>query len=288
VKRALAAVAGAALLAQACAHGGKSISTLTSSSDAVVWEAGQKLLEKKRFEEARQHFKRIVEGFPQSEHAPAARIALGDSYFREGGEANYILAVSEYRGFLTLYPSHPRSEYAEFQVAQSFDRQRHGPDRDATQTLKALEEYQRLLELYPATKYVEEARARIVDCRQNLARTEYLVGYFYQRTRRAYRASLSRYELLLKDYPDYARMDEVLFRSAECLSLLGRPAEALPRVTQVLEEHPKSPLLGSARKLREQLLIAVGTAAPPVSPAPAPGALATPPLAGAPSPSPKP
>jgi len=291
MKRALAVVLSSSLLALGCAHGsGKSLSTLTSNSDAVVWEAGKKLLEKKQWEDARQHFKRIVEGFPQSEHVAEARIGLGDSYFKEGGDANYILAVSEYRGFLTLFPSHPRSEYAQFQVARSFDRQRNGPDRDATHTEKALEEYRTLLERYPTTQYVEETRVRIVDCRQNLARTEYLVGYFYQHTRRAYRAALSRYEVLVKDYPDYARMDEVLFRMAECLKVLGRTAEALPRVTEVLEQYPKSPYVGSARKLREQLVTTLGSVAPPPvpSPSPSPGASATPPLQGTPGPSPEP
>jgi len=287
MKRAVAAAICAALSTLACSHGGtKSVGTLTSNSDNVVWEAGQKLRKQKRWEEARQHFKRIVEGFPQSDHAADARIALGDTYFEEGGEASYILAVSEYRGFLTLFPSHARSEYAQFRVALSFDRQRQSPDRDSTNTERALEEYQRLLEMYPSTQYQEQARARIVDCRQNLARTEYAVGYFYQRTRKAYRASLARYEFLLKEYPDYARVDEVLLRTAECLRYLGRFLEALPRVNQVLEDYPKSPLLDSARELREQLLTIVGSAAPPVA---APSATPGPPSlpeTGAPSPPP--
>jgi outer membrane protein assembly factor BamD (BamD/ComL family) len=120
-----------------------------------------------------------------------------------------------------------------------------------------------------------------VDCRQNLARTEYLVGYFYQKTRKAYRAALSRYEVLLTDYPDYARADEVLFRTAECLRYLGRFLEALPRVNQLLEDYPKSPLLDSARKLREELLAVAGSIAPPLTPTlpapPTPTSLPTPP-----------
>jgi outer membrane protein assembly factor BamD len=290
VKRAIVACLAAAL-AVACAHGGgtRSVGTLTSNSDNVIWEAGQKLYKQKKWEEARQHFKRIVEGFPQSDHSAEARIALGDTYFDEGGEANYILAVSEYRGFLTLYPSHPRSEYAQFRVAVSFDRQRRGPDRDSTNTERALEEYQRLLETYPSTKYQEEARARVVDCRQNLARTEYMVGYFYQKTRKAYRSSLARYELLLKEYPDYARLDEVLFRTAECLRNLARFTEALPRVNQLLEDYPKSPLLDSARKLRDEILPLVPVAPPAAAPGtPVVGPGAPPASAVTPSPTPPP
>jgi outer membrane protein assembly factor BamD len=287
LRRVLLVALLATLSAVGCSHGGaKSVGTLTSNSDDVVWEAGQKYFKQKRWDEARQHFKRIVEGFPQSDHSAEARIALGDCYFSEGGEANYILAVSEYRGFLTLYPSHARSEYAQFRVALSFDRQRHGPDRDSTNTEKALEEYQRLLDLYPNTQYVEQARARIVDCRQNLARTEYLVGSFYQRTRKACHASLARYDLLIKEYPDYARLDEVLLHSAECLRNLGRFTEALPRVTQLLEQYPKSPLLDPARKLREELLPLVGPMAPPLPTDPPAGPPAAPAAPGTPTPPP--
>jgi hypothetical protein len=49
-----------------------------------------------------------------------------------------------------------------------------------------------------------------------------MAGYFYQKTRRAYRSAILRYESVLKDYPDYGHMDEVLFRLGECLALAGR------------------------------------------------------------------
>src|SRR5207245_2892824 len=121
--------------------------------------AGQKALEKHQYEAARQHFKRIIDGFPQSEYGPAARLALGDSYFQEGGTASYILAVAGYREFLTIYPSHPRSDYAQFQIGECYFKQRNSPDRDQTPTHNALEEYQRLLELYPSSSFLEQAGA---------------------------------------------------------------------------------------------------------------------------------
>lgn len=244
----------AAALAVGCAHGGEpDIATLASNSDQVIWEAGQKAVEKHNWESARQHFKRIIEGFPQSELGPAVRLALADSYAKEGGTANYVLAASEYRQFLTLYPSHPRSDYAQFQVGECFFKQRNGPDRDQTQTGKALDEYQRLLELYPSSSYVESARERIVACRQSLARSEFLVGYFYQRTRQAHRAAIGRYEHVLSEYPDYRQLDEVLYRLAECLCLTGRPAEARPQLARLLDSYPQSAFADEARKMAAEL-----------------------------------
>jgi len=171
-----------AALAYGCASGGQvDIATLASSSDQVVWEAGQKAFASRQWEPARRYFKRIIDGFPQSQFGPPARLALADSHFNEGSFANYILAISEYRDFVTLYPSHPRSDYAQFQIGEAQFSQRNGPDRDQTATVKALAEFDRLLEAYPSSPYVEQARSRIGACRQSLARAEFLAGFFYQR-----------------------------------------------------------------------------------------------------------
>jgi outer membrane protein assembly factor BamD len=241
-------------MAPACSHKGPAdIATLASNSDQVVFEAGQKAAAKNNWEAARQHFKRVVDGFPQSQYGPEARLALADSYFREGGIGNYILAISAYRDFLTLYPSHAKSDYAQYQVAECFFLQKNGPDRDQTNTKKSLDEFQRLLEIYPASPYTEPARTRIRDCRQTLARSAYLAGYFYQRGRKAYRAAIARYEALLADYPDYDRLDEVLLRLSQCLVFMARKAEALPQLGRLLAEYPQSGFATEARDLMQQL-----------------------------------
>jgi outer membrane protein assembly factor BamD len=259
-----------ALLGPACASSQVDIATLGSNSDQVIWDAAQKAAEKKQWENARQHYKRIVEGFPQSQFGPAARLALGDSYFEEGGTGNYILAVSAYREFLTFFPSHPRSDYAQFQVAESFYKQRNGPDRDQTATEDALEEYKKLLEQYPESSKAEEARARIKETRQSLARAEFLAGYFYQRTRQACRAAITRYEGILNDYPDYERLDDVLYRLSECLCVAGRGAEAQPLIARLQSEFPASEHIGSLRKFQCDSAVAPSPPTPSATPTPTP------------------
>jgi len=255
----------------ACAHGEPDIAVLSSNSDQLIWDAGQKAFQKKQWENARKHFRRIIDGFPQSEYGPGARLDLADAYFQEGGSGNYILAIAAFREFLTLFPSHPRSDYAQFQVGEGYFRQRNKPDRDQTNTQRALEEYQRLLEIYAASPHVEKARERIRTCRQSLAHAEFLAGYFYQRTRSAYRAAVNRYEGVLTDYPDYEGVDEVLMRLGETLAASGRTAEALPHLSRLLAEYPGSKHADDARKLLEELKETQTAPAPPPPPSPAPG-----------------
>jgi outer membrane protein assembly factor BamD len=253
-----------------CAHSGVDVATLSANSDEVVWDAGQKAYEKKNWDSARQHFKRIIDGFPQSEHGPAARLGLAESHFQEGGTANYILAIAEYRDFLTLYPSHPKADYAQFQVGEAYFKQKNSPERDQGPTEKALAEYERLLDLYPQSQYVEPARARIRLCRQNLARAEFNAGYFYQKTRQAWRAATLRFEGIVNEYPDFDDFDLVLYRLAQCLDASGRKAEALPHLSRLLAEYPTSAWVDEARKLKATIELKMSPTVPPVDAPPAP------------------
>jgi outer membrane protein assembly factor BamD len=275
-----------------CASGTPDLATLTSNSDQVIWEAGQTALKKRQYEGARQHFRRIVEGFPQSQYAPASRLAVGETYVKEGGIANDTMAIGAYREFLTLYPSHPESDTAQFQVAEAYFRQRNGADRDQTKTHEALAEYERLLELYPDTKHVEEARKRTQECRQMLARAEFLAGYFYQRTRQSCRAAIPRFEGILKEYPDYQELDVVMFRLGECLMQTGRGAEARPVLARMLEDYPKSAFAEQARQLLAAPDVPMPSPALPpataASPSPAPASPTPPSPSPSPSPSPVP
>ncbi len=293
-----ALVAGGLLAWSACSHSAPDIATLTSNSDQVIWEAGQKAMDKHEWESARQHFKRIIDAFPQSQYAPSARLALGDAYIKEGGTADDILAIAAYRDFLTLYPSHPKSDYAQFQIGESYYRQKSGPDRDQTQTIHALEEYQRLLDLYPESSYLEKTRDRIKELRQQLARAEYMAGYFYQRARQYCRAAVGRYQGILKEYPDFDDLDQVLLHLAECLHAEGRTAEGLPLLGRLLEDFPQSDQADNARSLIEAwshepavpapaAAMPTPGASPAASPAPAATAASpVPPPAPRPAPSP--
>jgi outer membrane protein assembly factor BamD len=259
--------AAALLLAlPACSSHQLDLEALSSASDQVIWEAGAKAVEKKDWESARQYFRRLIDAFPQSEHQPDARIALADSYFEEGGTANYVLAVSSYREFLTLYPQHPKSDYAQFRAGEAYFAQKNTPDRDQTATEQALEEYQRLLDQYPQSSWVEPAREKIRECRQTLARSHHMVGYFYQKTRKSWRSAIGRYETILSDYPDYEKVDEVLFRLGECLGYAGRYAEARPRLARLQAEFPESPFAAEAKKLEATFPAAAVPASAPAGP----------------------
>jgi outer membrane protein assembly factor BamD len=244
---------GLALLLAGCGAGTVDLEILSSPSDEVVFEAAKEAREKGAYEAARQYFRRVIDGFPQSRYQPEARIGLADTYMAQGGPGNMILAVSAYREFLTLYPSAPQAAYAQYQAAEAYFRQMNSPDRDQTPTIQALEEFQRLLDRYPDSQYVEQARDRVQECRQTLARSEFPVGYFYQRTRKAWRAAIGRYQRILREYPDYEHLDEVIFRLGEALAASARFAEARPVLHRLKEEFPDSQWVSEANELLAEM-----------------------------------
>lgn len=258
------AVLVVALLAStlACGKQEVDIATLASNSDQVIWQAGQKALKGKQWDVARQHFRRIVDGFPQSPLVPEARIATGDSYFTEGGTANYTLAAGQYREFLTVFPSHPRGDYAQFQIGESYYSQKNSADRDQTQVTQALDEYMAFLDRYPESPLAKTAKERVKACRGSLARAEFGVAWFYQKSRKAYRAAIPRYEDILKNFPDFDQTDETLLHLGQCLTLSGREPEAAPVLARLIDEYPESPFVKDARELM----------APPADPSASPTA----------------
>jgi outer membrane protein assembly factor BamD (BamD/ComL family) len=95
------------------------------------------------------------------------------------------------------------------------------------------------------------------------------VGWFYQRTRRACRSAIPRYQAVIDTYPEYADYDEVLFRMSECLRDTGRAAEALPHVARLLTEFPNSRFAEPARQLHTELSRVAPAPPPPAPPTPA-------------------
>jgi outer membrane protein assembly factor BamD len=242
-----------AVLLPACASSDLDLEKLSSPSDEVVWAAAQEAVENRDWASARQYFRRIIDAFPQSQYQARSRIGLADTYKEQGGAGNYILAVSAYREFLTLYPSAPEAAYAQYQSAEAYFKQINSPDRDQTATVQALDEFQRLLDVYPNSEYVEVARERIQECRQTLARSAFDVGYFYQRSRKAWRAAIGRYEQVLRDYPDYEKLDDVLFRLGEALAASLRFKEALPVLSRLKEEYPESRWISKADEILAEM-----------------------------------
>ena len=218
-----------------------------SQGDQYLLELGKKGLEDKNWEDARGYFRQLLDTYPRSELAGDARIGVADSYFHQRGSGNLVLAISEYRDFLTFFPNHPRADYAQYQIAMGYYNQMHNPDRDQEPTRTAAAEFEKLIELYRNSLYADKARELLQQCYERLAEHEFRVGEFYLKSRKACRGAIARFKGVLENYPTYSNSDEVYFLLGEAHQMCARPMEAMPYYKQLIENYPQSELVAEAK-----------------------------------------
>ena len=266
--RALAVLLAVLLAVGGCAERGTKIPPGTTQPDQFLFERGNVALKEKRWFTAREFFQTLIDTYPQSPHRADAKLGLADAYLGDGSPASQVLAINEYREFLSFFPTSPRADYAQYQLAMSHFAQMPKAGRDQTETLEALKEFAVLFEKYPNSSLLPEARLKQREARDRLGRTEYLVGLTYYRLK-WYPGVVARLQALLKSDPQFTERDAVYYYLAEALAQLNRPAEAVPLLEKIPQEFEKSDYLEKAKKRLDELKAAAATP-PPAPPTPTP------------------
>ncbi len=208
------------------------------------FERANKLIEEKEYEEARQLLFEIKNRDLTKKYGPLAQLRIADVYVREGEPD---LAVNEYRRFLEFYPDHQHAPYAQYQVAMVYFNQIEGPERGYGGAARAMAEFERLKKMYPRNPYNEVIDLRIQKCRNVIAEYEYLVGNFYLK-KGVSQAAITRFEGVLKEFPDYTGLDEVMFALAKAYRLKGENEKAEAMLNELIEKYPKSLHSNEAKK----------------------------------------
>jgi outer membrane protein assembly factor BamD len=245
----------------ACASGPKRPPVGTLEPDKFLFERGSEELNKKHWLTAREYFRQLNDSYPQSSYRADAKLGLADTYLGEGSAESNVLAVNEYREFLSFYPTHRRAYYAQFKLGMCHFYQMHGPDRDQSETQEAIAELSTFIERYgnsdlgdpDRAKVIEEGRTRLREARDRLSDANYRVAYFYLRTQKYAPAAIDRFRAILKSDPEYSRRDAVYFYLAEALLKMNQSAEAVPLLDRLIMEFESSEYLEQTRKLLETL-----------------------------------
>jgi outer membrane protein assembly factor BamD len=153
----------------------------------------------------------LINTYPDSEYIARAKLAVGDSWYAEGGTASLAQAEQEYRDFETFFPNMPEAAEAQLKIANIQYQQMEKADRDYTHAKRAEDEYRNLIMQYPDNpKLVKEGKERLLEVQEVLAEREFEIGKFYF-LRMSYPASIARLKTLVEKYPLYSKADEALF-----------------------------------------------------------------------------
>ena len=187
--------------------------------DKVLFDKAMEAMKRNRFDVARMTLQTLINTYPDSEYIARAKLAVGDSWYAEGGTASLAQAEQEYRDFQTFFPNMPEAAEAQLKIANIQYQQMEKSDRDYTHAKRAEDEYRNLIMQYPDNpKLVKEGKERLLEVQEVLAEREFDIGRFYY-LKMSYAASIARLQSMVDKYPLYSKVDEALF-------LLGQSYEA--------------------------------------------------------------
>ena len=134
-------------------------------------------------------------------------------------------AISSAKRYTTMHPGTKEAPLAHHIIASAYFDDMNGPNRDQTNTRKALEEFKTLRARYPDSSYAKEAENRIRICEDSLAAHEMEVGRYYMKSKNLI-ASKNRFETVARDFQTTAHVEEALMRLVEVNMALGIVQEA--------------------------------------------------------------
>lgn len=209
------AVLGILLIITSACTNKKSVNPLANvgskQPDKVLFDRAMDAMKHNRFDVARMTLQTLINTYPDSEYIARAKLAVGDSWYAEGGTASLAQAEQEYRDFETFFPNMPEAAEAQLKIANIQYQQMEKADRDFTHAKRAEDEYRNLIMQYPDNpKLVKEGKERLLEVQEVLAEREFEIGKFYY-VRMSYPASIARLKTLIEKYPLYSRADEALF-----------------------------------------------------------------------------
>jgi outer membrane protein assembly factor BamD len=178
--------------------------------DKVLFDRAMDAMKHNRFDVARMTLQTLINTYPDSEYIARAKLAVADSWYAEGGSTAMQQAEIEYKDFKTFFPNMPEAAEAQLKVANIHYEEMEKPDRDYTHAMRAEEEYRALIQEYPDSKLVPQAKQRLREVQEVLAQREYDIGKFYY-LRLAYPAAIARLKTLAERYPLYSGADQALF-----------------------------------------------------------------------------
>ncbi len=198
---------------------GKKKEQQEESSPQELYKKGESALFKKNYKKAEESFKKIIESNPEEELVKSARLGLAEAYYKNG---DYEEAAAVYQDYLKLHPLSPNSDYVQFKLAMCYYKLMLPPDRDQSYTLKAIEEFKKLIKLYPHSPWIPKAKEKLAECEEHLAQHDIYVGKFYYKVKE-YKSAKARFTWAFQK----ARNPST---AAEALYWLGKTYEAMNKI----------------------------------------------------------
>lgn len=210
-----------------------------------IYNDGLARIQKKDYEGAAKKFGSLDKQYPYSEWARKGLIMETYANY-EGGL--YEESITSARRYLQLHPSTPDAAYAQYLMASSYYDQIPDITRDQEKAERALLSLQELIQRYPNSEYVADAKKKIQVASDQLAGKELEVGRFYLQ-KRNYSGAINRFRTVVSRYQTTRHVEEALQRLTEAYMAMGIVAEAQTAAAVLGHNFPDSPWYKDAYNL---------------------------------------
>jgi len=221
----------------------------TEQPDKVLFDRAINDIEHSRYEIARLTLQTMINTYDSSEFLAKAKLAIADSWFREGGAHGLAQAEAEYKDFELFYPNMEEAAEAQERVCDIHYKQMDKADRDPLHAVRAEDECRQLLLQYPNSKFAPETQQKLRDVQEVLAAHEYAAASFYHH-KGSMPAAANRLTGMVDQYPLFSMSDEALWMLGDSYDRMGDRFEdkAAGAYSRIVKDYPLSPHADAATK----------------------------------------
>jgi outer membrane protein assembly factor BamD len=239
------------MLASGCAHKYENpITKDTQQPDKVLFDTSVDDIEHGRYERARLTLQTMMNTYDNSEFLAKAKLAVADSWKREGGAHGMAQAEAEYKDFILFYPNMEESAEAQYKICEMQYLQMDKSDRDAIHARLGDAECKDVLQKWPNSKYATAAADMLRKIQENLAAHEMVVAEFYHKKGgNGFSSAANRAVTLVDSYPLYSGAPDALWLAADSYNQMGDKYEnqQAAAYAKIVNQYPLSVYAGDAK-----------------------------------------
>ncbi len=172
-----------------------------------LYERAYSSLQSQFWPEAVRRYQQLTTRYPFGRHAEQAQLDMAYAMYKDRRGEQAITTLDR---FIRTYPTHPNIDYAwylkglvHYDQAMGFLRRLFPGqvvDRDQSSARDSFMDFQELIRRFPDSRYVADARQRMVFLRNAMAEQDVVIGEYYFR-RGAYIAAVHRARHVIENYP---------------------------------------------------------------------------------------
>ncbi len=213
-----------------------------------IYDQGLARLSSRDTDGAAKKFSDLDKQYPFSQQARKGLLMTAYAYYKGG---KFDDAISSANHYVSLYPASSDTPYAMYLAGMSYYNQVPDITRDQDRSEKALNLFQQLVERFPKSEYVEDAKFKMIVLRDQLAGKEMSVGRYYL-GRNNYQGAINRFQSVIAKYQTTRHIEEALYRLTEANLALGLTDEAKSTAAVLGHNYPDSQWYKDAYDLLEK------------------------------------